>query len=85
VARVGSWTWDIRQRTAVWSDELYRLFGVEPGGMDPVQDTMSFVEPEDRDRVLSALTDAIKTTESYDFFYRIRRRDGEVRSLQSRG
>jgi PAS domain S-box-containing protein len=85
VARVGSWTWDIRERTAVWSDELYRLFGVEPGGIDPVKDTMSFVEPEDRDRVLGALADAIKTAQTYNFSYRIRRRDGEVRSLESRG
>src|SRR5258708_3702622 len=46
---------------------------------------MSFVEPEDRDRVLGGLADAIKTAQPYNFSYRIRRRDREVRSLESRG
>jgi PAS domain S-box-containing protein len=85
VAQIGSWTWDVRNRTAVWSDELYRLFGVEPGAIDPVRDTMDFVLPEDREVVLSALERALETKEPYSFFYRIRRQDGEVRNLHSRG
>src|SRR5678815_156940 len=85
VAQIGNWTWDVRSRTAVWSDELYRLFGVEPGAIDPVRDTMEFILPEDRDAVVSTLERAFETKEAYSFFYRIRRRDGEVRHLHSRG
>jgi len=31
LARLGSWAWDVRTDTMVWSDELYRLCGVGPG------------------------------------------------------
>ena len=30
VAHVGSWRWDFRTNQAKWSDELYRIFGINP-------------------------------------------------------
>jgi PAS domain S-box-containing protein len=29
-AKIGSWTWDVPSNTHWWSDELYRVLGVEP-------------------------------------------------------
>jgi PAS domain-containing protein len=30
LARLGSWEWEIATDTVVWSDELYRIYGVRP-------------------------------------------------------
>jgi PAS domain S-box-containing protein len=40
VAHVGSWRWDFRTNRATWSDELYRIFGI-----DPVQPPTPLVNP----------------------------------------
>jgi PAS domain S-box-containing protein len=29
VARVGSWKWDLKTREITWSDEMYRIFGID--------------------------------------------------------
>ena len=31
IARLGSWEWDLASDHVVWSDELYRIYGVRPG------------------------------------------------------
>ena len=52
LAHVGSWDWDIRSNAVTWSDELYRIFGLEPGKIKIRGDAMPFIHPEDRDRVI---------------------------------
>ena len=34
LAHVGSWDWDLRNNAVTWSDELYRIFGFQPGEID---------------------------------------------------
>ena len=35
IAHVGSWAWDVASGAVAWSDECFRLFGLEPGGDAP--------------------------------------------------
>jgi hypothetical protein len=35
LARVGSWEWDIPANVVVWSDQLFRIYGMEPGAVEP--------------------------------------------------
>ncbi|MCU1451577.1 MAG: response regulator receiver modulated diguanylate cyclase/phosphodiesterase with sensor(s), partial [Acidimicrobiales bacterium] len=52
VANVGSWEWDVRRGTTVWSDQLYRQLGWEPGQVEPGYDTMlRCLHPDDLPRV----------------------------------
>jgi PAS domain S-box-containing protein len=85
VAHIGSWIWDVPSRAVTWSDELYRLFGVQPGDIDPSTEAMGFVDPGDHDVIATAIRHTFETKEPYNFFYRIQRRDGEERILHSRG
>jgi len=85
LAQIGSWHWDVPSDVVTWSDELYRIFGVEPRSIEPQNEAMSFVHPDDLDRVVAVVEAAVKTKEPFNFFYRIRRRDGEERILHSRG
>ena len=85
LAHIGSWELDLRTKAVNWSDELYNIFGLQPGEIDPAKDAMSFVTTEDRDIVLNTVYSAIQKKESYSFFYRILRRNGEERIIHSCG
>jgi len=85
VAHVGSWDWDLRSNTVTWSDELYRIFGFQPGGIDVASEAMSFIHPEDRYLVKSTVNSAVKNREPYSFYYRVLRPDGDERIVHSRG
>jgi PAS domain S-box-containing protein len=83
MAHVGSWDWDPRSSTGIWSDECYRIFGYEPGERDFYNKAMSVIHPEDRDRVSNTLERLIDTKEPCEIHYRIVRPDGEERVLHS--
>jgi PAS domain S-box-containing protein len=87
VARVGSWRWDVETDDVVWSDEIYRILGYDPGTpAEPTfDDWLDAVHPSDRDRVREALETAMETGSYPVFEHRFRRPDGTVRWVRARG
>jgi PAS domain S-box-containing protein len=85
LAHVGSFEWDLRSNTVIWSDELYRIFGLQPGEINVAGDAMSFIHPEDRDLVLSTVKRSVEDKEPYSLYYRVLRPDGDQRIVYSRG
>jgi PAS domain S-box-containing protein len=82
IARLGHWERDVRTNEMAWSDEIYRLFGLEPGSCAPSQETyLNLVHPEDRERVVRADEEALAGVKPYNLDLRIRTGDGEVRFL----
>ncbi len=60
VGKVGTWDWDPRTGNLFWSDETFRLMGIEPGAVIPTYELyLGLVHPEDREmlntHVLAAL------------------------------
>jgi PAS domain S-box-containing protein len=86
VAHIGSWEWDILANKVAWSDELYRIYGLEPESVEiSYESYIERVHPEDRDSAASSIRAALEGTEEFEFEERIVRPDGEVRVLQSKG
>ena len=85
LAHVGSWDWDIRSNAVTWSDELYRIFDLQPGKINVAGDATAFIHPEDRELVFSTVESSVNSKEPYSFHYRILRPDGEERIVHSRG
>jgi PAS domain S-box-containing protein len=85
LAHVGSWDYDLRTNKVTWSDELYRIFGLQPGTIEIAGDAMPFIHPDDRDLVFRTVANAIKNRESYSFYHRGLRSDGDERIVHSRG
>jgi PAS domain S-box-containing protein len=85
LAHVGSFEWDLRSNAVTWSDELYRIFGLQPGKINVAGDAMSFIHPKDQSVVLSIVETAIKNKEPYSSYYRIVRPGGDVRIVYSHG
>ncbi|GIU88114.1 MAG: hypothetical protein KatS3mg009_2629 [Acidimicrobiia bacterium] len=85
VAHIGSFQLDLRTRGVVWSDETYRIFGVEPGAFVPTLDTVrDRMLLEDRAHADRAFADAVATGEPFAARYRIVRPDGCVRYVDVR-
>ncbi len=52
IAKIGNWELDHSQDKMVWSEELYRILGVQPGMVEPTFDNLiSFVHEKDSARV----------------------------------
>jgi PAS domain S-box-containing protein len=83
---LGVWDWDPRTDRAVWSDQNFRIFGLEPDGQK--MDEASFVAlvyPEDRTAVKLAIREALRPGGEFDAEFRIQRQDGQLRWLLSQG
>jgi len=84
VAKIGSWEMNIITGKAVWSDETYRLFGLEPQEFEITYENFKeFLHPDDREIVLEEVEEAMMNKDSYEDEYRIVRKDNKVTSLQS--
>ena len=83
VAHIGSWEWDLATDTAQRSDELHRIFGVEPGTIPNATEAfLAFVHPDDRVRVQASERSAITGSGEYAMEYRAVRPDGAVRIVR---
>ena len=80
IAHLGNWEWDIVSSALVWSDEVYRIFGLTPQqfGAD-YKAFLQAVHPEDRQFVDAQVRAALEQTHPYSIDHRIVRPDGSVR------
>ncbi len=86
IAQIGSWEWDIRTDNVMWSDELYRIYGLTPNG-DPLKydEVMQRTHPDDRDLFVEKISQALRDKKPFEFVHRIVRPNGDLRVLQARG
>ncbi len=82
----GVWDWDLRRRTFWCSPRLLEMLGLDAESFPGMYE--AFVErlhPEDRDRVVAALSAHLEHDTPYDESFRLRHADGSYRSCISRG
>ena len=84
IGHTGSWDYDVATDTAAWSENLFRIFDVDPATSTELV-FKHFVDnlfyPEDRSRVRSVLQEALAGTKPYDLEYRIFKKDGSLRDI----
>jgi diguanylate cyclase (GGDEF)-like protein/PAS domain S-box-containing protein len=86
IAHMGSWEWDVRANTVSWSDELYRIYGLQPGEFGATfEGYLERVHPDDREHVQSTIGRALADHRAVIFEERIVRSDGDIRLLESQG
>lgn len=86
LARLGSWEWDMEQDVVTWSEQLYRIFGIEPGTTE--LDYNSYLEllPEDDRRTArDAVREALEKREGFSFEHTVVRPDGQERIILGQG
>jgi two-component system sensor histidine kinase/response regulator len=86
IARIGSWSWDVPTNTVTWSDQLYRIYNLEPDEHDATYEGfLDRIHPEDRDRVREIVGSTFAGADDFAFDSRIIRRGGEVRWIRGLG
>ncbi|OCQ97892.1 histidine kinase [Oscillatoriales cyanobacterium USR001] len=83
IAQLGNWDLDISSRQLLWSDEIYRIIGENPGAFPPNQEKfLQFVHPEDRELVKQSIDSALYEKKSYRIDYRLILPDGSDRTVR---
>lgn len=86
IAHCGSWERDIVSGKVIWSDELYRIFGLDPDSNAPsLEIFLERVHPENRAWVKSLLDAALRDGIPFAYATRIVRPDGGVRYVSIQG
>ena len=83
--QIGSWEWDLAEGRLRWSDELRRIFGMDPSDSEITLDGfLARVDPEDRERMSELVRRSLEERQPFEVEYRIVRNDGEVRTIHAR-
>jgi PAS domain S-box-containing protein len=86
LAHVGDWEWDVGSNQVRWSEELYRIYGLQPGEFGGTYEAfLERVVPEDRERTRAVIFDAFRLVKPFAYDHRIDRPDGSVRTLRTVG
>ncbi len=87
MAHLGSWELDLAAGALTWSDEVYHIFGLQPGEFGATYEAfLEMVHPEDRETVDAAYADSIRGGKNgYEIEHRvIRKGTGEVRIVHEK-
>jgi PAS domain S-box-containing protein len=86
LAHLGSWEWDIARNRITWSEELYRLFGIDPGSTRLTYESyLERIHPEDLPLVRETVERAFAERAPFEMEHRVLRAGGGVRWLHGRG
>ncbi|MEM1096079.1 MAG: PAS domain S-box protein [Bacteroidota bacterium] len=86
MAQVGHWRVNVAEGTVEWSDEIYRIYGLDRAAFTPTLETaIAAYHPDDRDRVTQVVQDAMREGTPFSFDLRLLRPDGSIRYVRARG
>lgn len=80
LAHIGNWEWDIQTGQIHWSEEVFRLFGLDP--QDVSYDLlMTLIAPDDKEIWERSVQAVLNTDQPLKIDYRIHKPDGDRRWL----
>lgn len=76
LAKIGGWEWDVARQTMTWTDETYRIHGLEPGDIPPgsaahILRSLACYDADDRPVIEAAFRRCAKEGEAYDLEFPI--------------
>lgn len=85
IAHMGHWEFDLEQNKLYWSDEIYRIFGLQPQEFESsYEDFLNIVHPEDRDTVNRAYNEHINSKNPYNINHRVILKDDSIKYVNER-
>jgi PAS domain S-box-containing protein len=84
--KVGTWEWNLSTNENIWSEELWKLYGLDPHDCKPdYEKWRQTIHPDDRARTEQIVQEAVTHGAELNAEWRVRDRDGSIRWLMSRG
>ena len=87
IAHVGNWEYYVKEDKAIWSEELFHIFGLKPQHFGPnTSEYVARIYPDDREAINKSMeqmlfSDGLSHKVSFD--YRIIHKDGSIRTIHS--
>lgn len=82
LAQVGSWELNLNTDELFWSDEFYRILGIDPRiGIASSDDFYKYVHPADADALRQSMSNLIETGTPIDIEYRVRTEQGTEKTV----
>ncbi|MFA6189860.1 MAG: EAL domain-containing protein [Sulfuricurvum sp.] len=86
IAKIGSWELEFPGLMLYWSDEIYRIFEIDPETFQPSYDNfLNAIHPEDRIKIDRVFHDSIQNKIPYDITHRLLMADGRIKYVQEIG
>jgi PAS domain S-box-containing protein len=85
LAHLGSWELDLTSNALNWSDEIYRIFEIDPNVFGATYEAfLAAIHPDDRDMVNQAYTHSLETQTPYEVEHRLLMPDGRIKFVHER-
>lgn len=85
IAQLGSWELDLETNRLSWSEEIFRIFEIDPQIFGASYDAfIVLVHPDDRDAVNTAYSESLQKREPYEIEHRLLMKDGRVKHVLER-
>jgi PAS domain S-box-containing protein len=85
LTHIGNWSWDINNNTVNWSDEMYRIYGLEPQSEAiTLERFLSFVHTDDKEKRLKEIQESLAQGFVKEYVFRINTSKG-LKVLRGRG
>ena len=85
-AKAGMWEWNLDTNENIWSDELWKLYGIEPDACEPSYEAWrQTIHPDDVEKTVQSVREASKSGTEFEAEWRVRNHSGAERWLMARG
>jgi diguanylate cyclase (GGDEF)-like protein/PAS domain S-box-containing protein len=85
IAHLGFWELDLKVNRLYWSDEVYRIFGLEPQEFEATYEGfLEYVHPDDREALALEYQQSIDEKRCYNIVHRIVQKNGSVHYVEER-
>jgi PAS domain-containing protein len=82
IAHIGSWELDLLTSRLFWSDEIYRIFEIDPQEFGASYEAfLQAIHPDDRENVNAAYTNSVRTRTSYSIDHRLLLAGGRIKHV----
>jgi PAS domain S-box-containing protein len=85
LAHIGSWEWTVAGDRIRWSNELFRIYGLDPVAGVRIDSYLEHVHPDDRELLRETVARALGNSKPFSFEHRVVRGDGTLRWVHARG
>jgi PAS domain S-box-containing protein len=82
-AKLGHWELDLKKNSLYWSDEVFRIFGLNPTSFKATYEAfLEVIHPDDREYVNKTYSDSLKNKKKYNIIHRLKLKDGAEKYVE---
>jgi PAS domain S-box-containing protein len=86
IAHIGHWELDLKSQHLTWSEEIFRIFDMEPYLFSASYEAfLDLIHPDDREMVDKAYRSSVENDERYEVIHRLKMKDGRIKHVHEKG